>query len=87
MWWDGRAFLQACFPDAGKLAPEGQRTEADAAHSDESDISARPSASFAPIVELDRVLHRARCKFALLALPLLYFCFLSQMGFPEFLSG
>jgi hypothetical protein len=81
------AFLQARFPDSGKLAPEGQRAEADAAHSYESDVSARPSASFAPVVELDRVLHRARCKFALLALPLLYFCFLGQMGFPEFLSG
>jgi hypothetical protein len=80
-------FLQACFPDPRELAPEGKLTEADAAHSDESDVSARPTASFAPVVELDRVLHRTRCKFTLLALPLFYFCFLSQMGFLEFLSG
>jgi hypothetical protein len=81
-----QAFLQARLPDSGKLAPEGQLAEADAAHSDESYVSARSSAPFAPVVELDRVLHRARRKFKLLALPLLYFCFLSQMGFPKLLE-
>jgi hypothetical protein len=80
------AFLQASLPDSGKLAPEGQLAEADAAHSDESNVSARPSAPFAPVVELGRVLHRARRKFKLLALPFLYFCFLSQIGFPKFLE-
>ena len=79
--------LEARLPDSGKLTPEGQRTETYAAHSDESDVAARPSTSLTPVVELHRVLHRARRQLALVALPLLYFCFLSQMGFPDLLKG
>lgn len=75
--------LQTGFPDSRELASKSQGAEADAAHADESDVSARASASFAPVVELDGILHRALGQFALLALPLLYFCLLSQMEFPD----
>jgi hypothetical protein len=81
------ASLEAGLPDSGKLSPECQGSEADTAHSDESDIAARPSAPFASIVELDRVLHRTGGQLALVALPLLYFCLLSQMEIPDLVTG
>ncbi len=80
------ASLEAGFPDSGKLTPECQSSEADTAHSDKPDVTARPSAPFASIVELDGVLHRTRGQLALVALPLLYFCFLSQMEIPDLVT-
>ena len=76
-------FLEARLPDARQLAPEGQCAEANAAHADESDVPTRAPASFAPVVELDRILHRPGGQFTLLALPLFYFCLLGQMEFPD----